>query len=221
MDLPHLSALLWGPSGVRLRIPAWWSCPAEPPHFPAGGPRRAHSRSMADRAIWFGIHAVSASPLSGSVPSPTWGHHPRAPSAHRATSAPRTPPRPQARDPHDLAAALLLPIAGRRRCRTESRLRHRTAGLAREGSEDIGGLHHGASARDKLDLPRFRGEVWAWVRLSGLTASRPPFWRHLLVRPRSSFRPGLRVAVAAARSGGQGRPAECRRGLTRRLQAAP
>jgi putative transposase len=56
------------------------------------------------------------------------------------------------------------------------------------------------------------------IRSDGISSC---FLAHLLVRPRSSFRPGLHFALATARSGGQGRPAGCRRDLAWRFQAAP
>jgi putative transposase len=68
----------------------------------------------------------------------------------------------------------------------------------------------------------FRGEVGGLGQIIRSDGIRPfLFGLHLLVRPRSSFRPGLHLARAAERSGGQGRPAGCRYGLARRFQAAP
>src|SRR5262244_3968677 len=65
-----------------------------------------------------------------------------------------------------------------------------------------------ASTTESLDLPRFRGEVRAWIRLSGFTSCCPPVSWHSLVRPPAEpfFRPDPRTDAAAARSGGQGRP---------------
>ena len=72
----------------------------------------------------------------------------------------------------------------------------------------------------RLDLPRFRGEVRAWhqgiwsdgILSSFLSAS---FGSAAIIFP---SRPA-HTALAAERSGGQGRPAGCRRGLARRFQA--
>jgi hypothetical protein len=92
--------------------------------------------------------------------------------------------------------------------------------VAANYSADSSGRRNTTGVHLQRDLLRFRETgVWsdypAWHHLVFL------FGGYLLVRPRSSFRPGLHLALTAARSGGQGRPAGCRCGLARRFQAAP
>jgi hypothetical protein len=76
---------------------------------------------------------------------------------------------------------------------------------------DLGGMS-GIELRRQLaasgwTCPGFVERCGLGIRVSGVTAFCPPFRSHLLVRPGSSFHPGLHILMAVVRSGGQGWPA--------------